>query len=275
MDWRTATFLFAAAGLVFAGLFAALFRNSPAEHPWSNAEEAALVQGGDPDAGVFARRTLAPADMARSLTLWMLLFEQFAAAFVDNLFVYWTPIFLVSEWKTSLEGAGWMSALPLFAGALGGLAAGYLQTFLIARFGSYRWGRSLTAMGSGLFASLFMWGVLAAQSAGAVVLAFCLVKFFSDFSQPTVWATTTDIGGQGAASVFAWVNTSGSIAGFVAGPAMGGLIGAYGEQGAATAAGWSLLFGVMAVIYLAASLSWLLIDCTKRIGPPLAAGAET
>ncbi|GIT28473.1 MAG: hypothetical protein Ct9H300mP1_05190 [Planctomycetaceae bacterium] len=41
------------------------------------------------------------------------------------------------------------------------------------------------------------------------------VKFFTDWSQPTVWGTCTDIGGRYSATVFGVINTSGSIGGLI------------------------------------------------------------
>ena len=45
-----------------------------------------------------------------------------------------------------------------------------------------------------------------------------------------MWGTVTDLAGRNAASVFASVNTVGSIAGFVAGPVIGGIILWYSQQ---------------------------------------------
>src|SRR5262245_47539265 len=44
-SWQTSLWLFAAVGVVLAGLFALLFRDSPREHPWVNEAEADLIEG--------------------------------------------------------------------------------------------------------------------------------------------------------------------------------------------------------------------------------------
>lgn len=267
MPWRTSLLILAAGGVLFAILFALIFRDSPAQHPWANQAEADLVAAGDTAAGTFVGGRLNWRDAAKSLTLWGLLFEQFTAAFVDNMYVYWMPLFLEEQKKVSSTSAGWMAAAPLLGGAIGGMTAGFLQTWLIRRFGSRRWGRSLVGLVGGLAATVLMFVSLSAESAVAFAGLFFLVKFFSDWSQPTVWATTTDIGGRTPASVFACVNTSGSIAGFVAGPAMGGIILYFSGGPDPTEAGWTALFVVMGTIYLLSSLSWLFIDCEKPITP--------
>src|SRR5690606_2118938 len=75
-----------------------------------------------------------------------------------------------------------------------------------------------------LLAAIFMYVSLGFESPVVILWIFAAVKFFGDWSQPTVWGTATDIGGRNSASVFSVVNMVGSVAGFVAGPAMGSLI---------------------------------------------------
>ena len=58
--------------------------------------------------------------------------------------------------------------------------------------------------------------IVSVQS-GPVAAGFALLfaKFFSDWSQPTVWGTCTDLGGRCSATVFSIINTSGTIGGIV------------------------------------------------------------
>jgi hypothetical protein len=75
--------------------------------------------------------------------------------------------------------------------------------------------------------------------------------------------------GRNAASLFAVVNTSGSLAGFAAGPVMGytiTLCGQYfGSGEPSDPVGWTALFVMIGVVYIASALSWLFIDCTKSV----------
>ena len=119
--------------------------------------------------------------------------------------------------------------------------------------------------------------VLLLDQAGAIVAMFVCLKFFADWAQPAVWGTTTDMGGRNAATLFALVNTSGSVAGFVAGPVMGGTIDFFGRGSTDNSAGWTALFVGIGFVYLASALSWLFVDCTQSIDPadqaaPAAAG---
>ncbi len=92
-----------------------------------------------------------------------------------------------------------------------------------------------------------------------------LLKFFADWSQPTTWATATDIAGPNSASVFAIINTSGSAAGIVSSPIMAGIVDYFSGSDPKSPVGWSVLFGTLSVVYLASAFSWLWIDCERPI----------
>ena len=73
------------------------------------------------------------------------------------------------------------------------------------------------------------------------------------------------MGGTNAASLFALVNTAGSLAGFVAGPAMGKTIDFFGSGDPNDPAGWTALFIGIGVVYVLSAISWLFIDCTRGV----------
>ena len=103
----------------------------------------------------------------------------------------------------------------------------------------------------------------------AAALLF-VVKFFSDWSQPTVWGTCSDIGGRYTATVFSIINTAGSIGGIVTPLIVGVLLDRYTTisiiEGVETAVtNYSPMFVLVAVMYSLAAFSWLMIDCTKRL----------
>ena len=101
------------------------------------------------------------------------------------------------------------------------MIGGTLQSYLIVRTGNRRWSRSWIGLIGKLLATVFIFVSLAFSDAFQIVSVLFVVKFFSDWSQPTVWGTITDIAGRNAASVFGVINTVGSIAAVMAGPLMG------------------------------------------------------
>ena len=116
-----------------------------------------------------------------------------------------------------------------------------------------------------LMAGVCLYTSLLFDDATAIVACFVCLKFFADWAQPTGWASVTDMGGTNAASLFALVNTAGSLAGFVAGPVMGKTIDYFGSGAPSDPTGWTALFIGIGVVYVLSALSWLFIDCTKTI----------
>ena len=229
MPWRTAILILTVIGCLFAILFMFLFRNSPKEHPWANDAEAELIIEDTPDAVHATRSRLRWSEVLNSGNMRWFFLQQFTSAFADNVYVYWIPFFLLTTKNVEIGGAGWMAALPLIGGAVGGMLGGTLQNWLIHKTGNRRWSRSSIGLIGKMLATVFIFVSLNFDSALAIVLVFALVKFFGDWSQPAVWGTITDIAGRNTASVFGCINTMGSIAGFVAGPAMGLVIERYAD----------------------------------------------
>jgi MFS transporter, ACS family, glucarate transporter len=266
LPWRTAVGWLTVAGVAYVTLFVLLFRNSARQHPWANEEEAELVTSGDPSAGVATGSVINWGLVFRNRFVWALLFQQFTCAFVDNFFSNWMPLFLSEVKHVTMTSGGWMSALPLVGGALGGmLAGGVLQTWLIRKTGNRRWSRSAVGLIGNLMAGVCLYTSLLFDDATAIVACFVCLKFFADWAQPTCWAAVTDMGGTNAASLFAVVNTAGSLAGFVAGPIMGKTIDYFGSGAPSDPTGWTALFVGIGVVYVFSALSWLFIDCTKTV----------
>ena len=95
-------------------------------------------------------------------------------------------------------------------------------------------------------------------------------KFFSDWSQPTVWGTCTDLGGRFSATVFGIINTAGTLGGVVMPIVFGAVLDAFttpatSAGGPATSTNWSPLFVLLAAMYLGSGLCWLMIDCTRSL----------
>lgn len=253
--WQMALVITAVAGLVFAVIFALLFRNTPREHPWANEAEAALIEQGE--VVVTADQRLkwdwSPGNICN---LGAFFGASFFSTFADNLFVFWMPTYLVQAKNFSAADMGVFASLPLFGGALGGLCGGILNDWLIRVIDNRRRARRLIAGGCKVIAAALICGSLYFEDGRVVmgVLFFC--KFFSDMSQPTWWGTVTDIGGPAAGRVFGMVNTVGAAGLFIAGPTMAWVKIQYDFDG---------LFYFVAVVYLVTTVCWMMVDCTRRL----------
>jgi MFS family permease len=272
LPWRWAVGVFAAVGTFCGVLFLLLFRNTPREHPWANAAEADLITAEDPLAARATHSRLRWSALLGSRTVWFLFARSFVGNMADTFFVYWVPSFLRGgKHLLSPTAAGGLAALPLLGGAVGGVASGSLQSRLVRRVGR-RWARGGVGMTGKLLAALLMMLPLVLDGPVLVGIVFVAVKFFADWEQPAEWGTITDVAGANAATVFASVNTAGSVGGFVAGPLMGLVLKAFSADGVPTAAAWNAAFGLIAVEYVCCAACWLFIDCGKPIATDLSGG---
>jgi len=255
LSWRTSLFVIAAPGLLLAVAFWLVVRNSPREHPWSNRAEHDEIHDGAAPPAAGKRGTLL-LNRGSLFNLGMLLVYAFASTFQDQLYVNWIPMFLTQGRQLDDRAMGLFTTLPLLGGAVGGVVGGVLNDYLLRRTSNRRWARGGIAFtGKFVAAGLVLLSVQVADGRVAMVILL-LARCFGDWSLPTQWGTITDVSGRASGTVFGLVNTAGAAGGFVAGPVLGSLQEHYGWEG--------LFLGVAAMCLLAA-LTWLFIDCTRRL----------
>ncbi len=265
LPWRWAVGVFTLLGLAMAVIFLRFFRNSPQEHPHSNAAEEELITAEDPLAACTTGSRIRWRTMLASRTIHFLFLRSIAGNMADILFVYWVPLYLRTEKGVDTAASGWMAALPLVGGALGGLTSGRLQSYLIRQRGWRRWGRGAVGMTGKLTAACLIWACAAPHTALTVSLVFMAVKFFSDWEQPADWGTITDIAGRSSATVTACVNSIGALGAFVAGPLTGHVLKSFSEGDQVTAAGWNAAFLLIALEYVICASTWIFIDRTRSL----------
>jgi MFS transporter, ACS family, glucarate transporter len=259
LSWHTALLALTVPGVILAIAFWLAIRNRPSEHPWTNAAEQDLLDDGPHSAAHHQTRKERPRlelTGASLFSLGMLCFYIFVSSFQDQFFVYWLPLFLKEGRGFDDTMMGLFAPLPLLGGACGGILGGFLNDFLIRRLGSRRWGRSCVAFTGKLTAGLLVLLSIQYLDGRVTMLILVAARVFSDWSMPTQWGAVTDMGGRAAATVFGVVNSVGAAGGFAAGPVFGYLKQQYGWEG--------VFYGV-AGMCVTAALSWLFIDCTKRL----------
>jgi sugar phosphate permease len=258
LPWRSALLILAAPGLVLGAAFWLLVRNRPRDHPWSNDAEQKLVEAGEPAPLPAGQRKALLRDGATLFAVTMLLAYSFASTFQDQLYVYWIPLYLTDGHKLSEENMGWLAPWPLLGGAFGSVLGGWLNDALIRAGWPRRWVRSGVALtGKTVAAGLVLLSVFAGDAVTAMLL-LAAARSFGDWSLATQWGAITDMAGRGAGTVFGLVNTAGALGGFLAGPVLGQLKDRYG---------WEGLFLGVAALCLVSALTWLFIDCTRRVVP--------
>ena len=270
LSWRWALVVMSAAGVLFAIAFFLFFRNSPEEDPKVNQAELDLIREGEEEEESGTVLHFGQAIRNRSMAVFI--FQQFMNAGADFIYVALMGSYFIDR-GFGFAAVGILASLPLFGGAIGGLVGGVLNDLLIKWTGNRRWSR--TAVGfTGKFIAAGVMLVAISQSNGYMAAGcFFMVKFFTDWSQPTVWGTCTDMGGRCSASVFSIINTAGGIGGITmvlfAGPFLDYFTTETIVEGQAKlVTDYNPLFMIVAGMYVLSALSWFFIDCTTRLDKP-------
>lgn len=255
LGWRETLVILSLFGVAYAIVFRLFFRNTPLEHSWTNEAEQKLIEGDEQPTVITPIVTLTRSRAAR-LSLAFLMTQIFLSAFADQLFVNWVFQFLEESKGLTKKEMGIYGSLPLFGGAFGGLVAGLLIDQYLRRTNNLRMSRSVIGFVGKLLSAILVMVSLQFDDGRHMMLVVMVGKFFTDWSQPAVWATITDVSGSAAGRIFGMVNMAGSFGAALAGPIIGGII---------KYQGWNSVFVFIAVLYLGTALCWLGIDSTKKV----------
>ena len=204
--------------------------------------------------------------------------QQITSAGADNVYVVYMGDYFINTKGFAITQAGLLISLPLWGGAIGGMLGGFVNDWVIQLTGSRRWGRSLVGFTGKFIACALMFVAISPDNGVAAAWALFAVKFFSDWSQPTVWGTCTDIGGRYAATIFGVINTSGSIGGIIGPPLFGYILDMnttkeiVDDVVISSIANYNPLFMTVASLYMISALCWLLTDCTESLESRLESG---
>ena len=138
LSWQSALGVMGLAGVLFAGGFLWLFRDSPEEDPRVNDAERDHIHEGRPMVSSTAVSEKPPIPWRTfwaSASLWALLAQQFLVAGADTVFQSQIGSYFLSK-GVNIKAAGWLTSLPLWGGAVGGLLGGMFNDALLrAQFG--------------------------------------------------------------------------------------------------------------------------------------------
>ena len=272
LSWQAAVTLVGVLGILHCILFFLWFRDSPLQDSRVNEQERKLIAGDTPPiAADGTSRQMLPFRKAlqnRSLRFFTL--QQFLDAGSDVLFVGLIGTYFLRAHEFDIKETGWLASLPLWGGALGGIAGGWLNDALIRKTGNPRWSRSGVGFVGKVVGCCFL-GLVVVQSDGTTAAWLLMAaKFFSDWSQPTTWGTCTDLGGRFTATVFSIINTAGTFGGVLM-PVVFGVVldwfttASVVEGKEVLTTDWNPLFVLLSAMYLASGGCWLLVDCTDRL----------
>lgn len=210
---------------------------------------------------------------ARHRSYQLLVFQQYANAGGDIVYTSVLGSVFAAKGVTIAE-MGVYASLPLFGGAIGGYVGGYLNDIAIRLLKSRRWARSFMGFLGKAIATVCLFLAISQESAESLAWGLFIVKFFSDWSQPTVWGTCSDLGGKNAGTVFSIVNTTGQVGALTIPLVVGPLLDHFSTMQvingeAVRITDYGPMFVLVAGLYMVSAITWLFINCTKPIEPEL------
>lgn len=209
--WRIVFYVFGGAGVIWAAVWYAYYRNEPASHPGVNEAEVELLADAQPDPAKASRRIPWSA-ILRSRDVWRLSFAYFCYAWVLWLYLSWFPTYLQEARHFTAIQSGWAS-LPLFAATITNVLGGISSDKLTSRIGDLRRGRVMISVFGFVVAAL---GLLPGVLSGSPVAAMACLTIALGGLEMTVavsWAICLDLGGPYSGSVASVMNTFGQIGG--------------------------------------------------------------
>ena len=273
LSWRFSLVILSVIGVLFALMFFALCRNRPEDDTAANQAEVELIRAGEPD-GEDGPRVLPFRRAFRNRSMVVFAGQQVMNAGADYIYsAIMASYFIEARGVTDKIVLGLLASLPLWGGALGGIAGGFINDGLIAWTGNRRISRSIAGFSGKSIACVCLYASVTHPDPMAGAWLLFATKFFSDWSQPTVWGTSTDLGGRYSATVFSIINSSGSVGGVVT-PLIGGvLLDRYATQeiiaGEVTKiVHYEPVFLMVGVMYLASAVCWLFINSTDSLDRP-------
>jgi sugar phosphate permease len=263
MSWRFVFLLFLPPGIVWAVWFYLWFCDSPSQHPAVNAEELALIRGGEagaaqPESAALPEREPIPwKAVFRSYTMWMICGQQFFRAAGYIFYATWFPTYLKETRGVSTKVSGLYSSLPLLAVVAGSLLGGLVIDWILSRTRSRRVSRQGTAIVSLLVSAALIGVAYFAGDARTAVLLISCGSFFAAVGGPCAYAVTIDMAGKQVPIVFSTMNMAGNIGAALCPLLVVWFVKATGQ--------WDLVLFFFAGIYLAAAVCWGLLNPTGTI----------
>lgn len=210
-NWRPALVIDGVMGIAVAVAWWWIVRDRPAEHPWCNAAELAVLPATaaeEPASLAVLGRVLKAVVVNRSV--WLNCLAQSSINLGWAFLVTWLPTYLADVRGIEAVEGGKMVTLVLACGMLGMLCGGGFCDWTTRRFGP-RWGRVMPIITGCVLAGSAYLGCLAVDSVWGLVACCAVVSFATDLGVPAIWAFTQDVGGRNVGTVAGWCNMWGNF----------------------------------------------------------------
>lgn len=258
--WRASFYVFGILGLIWSVVWYAWFRDSPREMSGVTAAEREEI-GEDPP----ARHGGMPWGQAlRSAMFWRIAAIGASYVYVIGFFQSWLQTYLVKG-RGFTAAALVFSTVPYIVGACANFTGGIVSDRLVRKFGLIIGRRIVGVSGLGI-AAIFMAATISATSGLWSLIFLSLAYAGILFQQPTLCATTVDIGKGHVGAVFGFMNTACNVAAALSSVVFGYLVAYSGS--------YELPFVPMLVLLCVGIVLWLRADPTRQVVPEQPTGGK-
>ncbi len=249
LPWRLVFFCLGFAGIAWGWFWYRWFRDDPADHSAVSAAELALIEK---ERGIpLAHGRSAWVEVFRTHSLVPLCIQYFANTYGFYFFITWLPVYLAKARGMASAQLAIFAGLPLLLSVTADITGGIATDALSRRFG-VRLGRSGVGCAAYLLAAVALFLGTASPHPQLAGFLIAVAGALSMFTLAPSWATAIDLGGGNAAVLSATMNTAGQIGGILSPIVLAYIVDRLGN--------WSLPLYLLAGLYVAAAVSWALID---------------
>jgi len=252
-SWRPTLFLFAGIGVVGALVIWIVLRDFPALHPKVNEQELSFISEGS-EAGQNDTK-LPLKEILSCPSVWMSGLSQFCVNIGWLFIVTWFVEYLMEEHHVAMAERSDMIAVPLMVGFVGMLVGGFSTDKLAKRIG-LRFGRAIPWTAAMITAAICFFSCPLLSDPWTITWAMALVALSVDFSVPSMWAFTQDVGGRYVGVVLGFGNMFGNF-----GAAVSPILLAHVQE----KYGWNSMFYLCGVMFLVAGLAAIFVDASRPI----------
>ncbi|MGC1270919.1 MAG: MFS transporter [Croceibacterium sp.] len=260
--WRALFYTFGAVGILYAGIWYALYREP--QDSGANAAELDLIEQGGGLAGSSAQTVqFSWSNVGKLLRKRQILgasIGQFCGNSTLVFFLTWFPSYLADERGMDWLKSGFAASLPYIAASVGVLLGGVFSDWLIRKTGSPSIGRKLPVVAGLLLTSLMVFANFVESN--AVVIAIMSVAFFGQGMVNLGWTLISDVAPKSMIGLTGGVfNFCANLAGIVTPLVIGFVLGATGSFYGALAYIATLgLIGAAAYIFILGPVERLELD---------------
>jgi MFS transporter, ACS family, glucarate transporter len=249
--WRVSFFIFGILGVVWSVFWWRWYRDDPREHMSTTPEELAIIlQGIEHDKpAALGWRSFLNANLLLICVMYSGMVYQF------YFYLTWLPTYLTEARGFSIQQAGLLSGLILFAGGIATATGGRLTDFLVKKYG-LRIGRSIGVVVMPVSGII----LLAAASTGNALLAAALLAVAAataDLCVSACWTMCHDVAGDAAGTATACMNSFGNLGGAISPLVVGYSVQWWGS--------WSTPMFITAGVCALVGLLTLTIDPAKKL----------